>query len=470
MSFKSRSRARTDELAAAISTYHQNATTERLFDHTRISNLSEQTKTRNDPQVIQDLAQLDAEIKRVQTLQAELSNIQSNLGVWRAQTRNLLSPISMLPNELLGLIFTIFPPEGRELVEFTTAISSVSRLWRQVAMKHRSLWAVLDLRWHAAREEAWLKRAGALGRLSVYADFPGPHGEDLFLATADYRGLFRNEGFYVQSAKWVSVEFSCSSERHLFAVKTFIPEACKGLESITIIGLVGMADDPGDMLELDIDLHTLCEPLLHLTEVRLWNIYAAAILPVIPRLKVLKINTVGWKSSAAGATRRWMDIFLVADVLEDLETEWSRMGWRRHRAPEADLSFLRPLVLLPPYEQRIVVSSLRFLKLTCVDMRVTIHLASYISLPSLEDLYMEFDKANFNARTMKKSPYQFQAALRGFVRPCPITSSSVSALLHVTHSLRNKPAFKHGVSEDRFLQRISHYTQPYTRHERHTEI
>lgn len=398
MSFKTRSQERTTELAEAIENYHQRATAERLFELSGVTNIASQTILRNDAQVVADLEQLDAEINQVQLLQQRLAMVQANLGVWRARSRNLLAPISMLPNELLGHIFICSLPEGRELVEFTTAVSTVCRLWRDVAMRYHSLWTVFDLRWHTAREKAWLIRSAG-HPLSVYVDFPGPLGEDHLLSAIDYRGLFRQDGVFQQSQNWVAAEFSVgTSYTHLNPIMGYLPKQCGGLRSLTIVD-TGFSDSLEDFQMLDVDLWPLVYDMPKLDELVIRSVYAISLYDMMARLRVLKINTVGARSGATGSVRRWMDLLRQATALEDLEADWNRLGWRKHRAP-VDAEESMPLMIEENYQNSVFVHSLRNLTLHCIDWRVCKHLFTYVKLPGLESLAIEFDKVTFTSRTI----------------------------------------------------------------------
>lgn len=394
MSFQSRSRDRTAQLAEAIEHYHERATAERLFDPSGITTMSELYQLRDDPQINENLAQLDAEIQEVQALQKQLTTVQAKLGVWRARSRNLLCPIYMLPNELLGQIFTCSLPEGRELVEFTTAVSSVCRLWRDVAIRYRSMWKVFDLRWHAARELAWLSRSMD-PKISVFADFPGPLGDDHNLSAVDFRGLFRHDGLFEHSHSWTSAEFSITSSSHLIPITSYISPNCSGLQSLTIMD--GAANDNIEEYQvIDADLWTLTRYMPRLTELTLRSVYPINLYDTISRLRILRINSIGWRSSTAGSIRRWMDLMRQATSLEELEADWDRMGWRRHR-PASLPSVARPLRLRDPYRETVDMARLKHLKIHCIDVRVSVHLFQHFRCPALESLEIEFGKMTFTS-------------------------------------------------------------------------
>lgn len=411
MSFKERSQERTNALAEAIETYHQQATAEHLYNLKNVSTLSAQASLRNDEQVTQDLAQLDSEITQLQALRQRLATVEANLGVWRARSRNLLSPISMLPNELLGQIFVCSLPSGRELVEFTTAVSTVCRLWREIALRYRALWSVFDLRWHLAREKAWLERSSGQP-LSIYVDFPGPLGEDHLLSAVDFRGLFRQDGVFSVASNWVAAEFSIgTSYTHLNPIMGYLPEHCPGLRRLTIADC-GFSDSSEDAQMLDVDLWPIVHDMPNLTELVIRSVYAISLDRLVPRLKVLKTNTVGARSGASGSIRRWMDLFQQAVTLEDLEADWNRLGSRKHRAPP-ERGDLPPVDIEDHYEVGVIVSSLRRLKLHCIDWRVCRHLFEYIELPGLESISIEFDRVTFTSRSIYD--HELAYCLHGFV-------------------------------------------------------
>ena len=428
MSFKDRSQARTSALAQAIETYHQQATAERLFKLNDVTTLPAQTRLRNDEQVTQDLAQLDLEIKQLQASRQVLATAEANLGVWRARSRNLLSPISMLPNEILGQIFVCSLPRGRELVEFTTAVSTVCRLWREIALRFRALWSVFNLRWHSAREKAWLERSSG-HPLSIYVDFPGPLGEDHLLSAVDFRGLFRQDGVFCMAENWISAEFHIgTSYTHLNPIMGYLPKHCTGLRSLTIADC-GFSDSYEDAQMLDVDMWPFVHDMPNLTEIVIRSVYAINLHDLVPRLRVLKTNTVGAQSGASGSVRRWMDLFRQAAALEDLEADWNRLGSRKHRAPPPWRE-LPPLDMGDPYWGTLAVSSLRRLKLHCIDWRVCKHLFECIQLPELESISIEFDKVTFTSRSVFE--YDLEDALFKFVSfPWSYVYSSQIKLLNL---------------------------------------
>lgn len=419
MSFKDRSQARTSALAEAIETYHQQATAEHLFNLHNVTTLSAQAILRNNDQVTQDLTQLDLEIKQLQALRHRLATVEANLSVWRARSRNLLSPISMLPNELLGQIFTCSLPSGRELVEFTTAVSTVCRLWREVAFRYRALWSVFDLRWHYVREKAWLDRSSDYP-LSVYVDFPGPLGEDHLLSAVDFRGLFRQDGVFSVAKEWVAAEFSIgTSYTHLNPIMGYLPKNCTSLRSLTIADC-GFSDSSDDVQMLDVDMWPFIHDMPNLTELVIRSVYAISLRDLVSQLRVLKTNTVGARSGALGSTRRWIDLFRQAEGLEDLEADWNRLGSRKHRAPPA-WGELEPLDIEEDYTNTVIVSSLRRLKLHCIDWRVCRHLFEHIQLPGLRSINIEFDKVTFTSRSVLE--FELSCNLCKFVSfPCCVPS------------------------------------------------
>jgi hypothetical protein len=137
MPFNTHSQSRVRALHSAVEVYatslHQDC---QFFDLSQIQDLPSQSRLRNDPSVTSNLTQLDAEIEIVQKIEQDLQRAKHRLRQWRAQTRNMLTPITILPNEILGHIFTCDIPVDRELIEFTESISSVCQHWRAIAIQH----------------------------------------------------------------------------------------------------------------------------------------------------------------------------------------------------------------------------------------------------------------------------------------------------------------------------------------------
>jgi hypothetical protein len=231
------------------------------------------------------------------------------------------------------------------------------------------------------------------------------------LSAVDFRGLFRQDGVFSVAGNWIAAEFSIgTSYTHLNPIMGYLPKHCTGLESLSIADC-GFSDSFEDAPMLDVDLWPFVHDMPNLTELVIRSVYAISLYDLIPRLKVLKINTVG--ARASGSVRRWMDLFRQAVALEDLEADWNRMGSRKHRAPPGRDQLL-PLDIEDPYRDALNVPSLKKLKLHCIDWRVCQHLFECVELPGLESINIEFDKVTFTSRSIYE--YQLADSLRTFVR------------------------------------------------------
>lgn len=137
MPFNTHSQSRVRALGTAVEVYATSVNQDSQFlDLSQIVDLPSQSRLRNDPLVARNLTQIDAEIELVQKIEQDLQRAKNRLHHWRARTRNTLTPITFLPNEILGHIFTCELLVGYELIEFTESISSVCQHWRAVAIQH----------------------------------------------------------------------------------------------------------------------------------------------------------------------------------------------------------------------------------------------------------------------------------------------------------------------------------------------
>ncbi|KAF8316603.1 hypothetical protein DL93DRAFT_2096144 [Clavulina sp. PMI_390] len=430
MAMKGHSQKRVADLQAAIALYEKNTTTSTIFQPNHITNIPNQTKMRNDPKVLADLHQLDTEMMQLEAMREQLEETHVKLRVWRAKSKNMLTPIFMLPDEILGHIFTCSLPIGRELVEWSMAISTVCSRWRKIAISYRVLWNIFDVRWHAYKEEQWLKRANGLP-LSIYVDFPGPHGEDHLLSAIDFRGLLRQDGIFALHDSWHSVDVSIAGQlHHLTPIIGFLEESCPKLRRLTIIDS-SFGEGYRNQWELfDMDLFRTFSHKPELDELVIRSIYPINLYAIIAQLRVLRINTVGARSSARGSVRRWMDLLARATQLQELEADWDRMSWRKHGASLHPMDI--PTVRLEPqYQQPVHSHSLTALKLRCADFRVCEYLFRHIRIPNLETLSMDFDPATFNFRTVGLWP-PFMESLQIFFRGMPsVRHASFKALPEV---------------------------------------
>ncbi|KAF9511916.1 hypothetical protein BS47DRAFT_1363457 [Hydnum rufescens UP504] len=374
------SQSRVHTLRTAVGDYanavHKDS---QFFDLVQIEDLPSQSRLRNDPVLIQNLTQLDTEIEVVEKIEHDLQRAKNRLRQRRARTRNVLTPISFLPNEILGHIFTCDPPVGRELTEFTESITRVCQHWRAVAIQHSSLWTAIDLRWHAFRQATWASRAGDR-LLSAILEFPALPGM-LDHETWDGFNVMANHPYW---RRWCSLDLYLTEETQAYVILDWLSnmsEACgtTGLPNLTSLNLIKQGNPDAE--------RGLFPNLRSLTT---YHVYFKRILDFMPALVTLKTNTVGAHSSDTGAVTRWLQIFRTCTRLEDLEADWNRAGWTLHRPSEM------PPIVDPPTPgdhttDIIIVPHLHTLRLRWVDWRVCRQLLRRLHFSALQFLSVEMD-------------------------------------------------------------------------------
>ncbi|KIK54896.1 hypothetical protein GYMLUDRAFT_130580, partial [Collybiopsis luxurians FD-317 M1] len=96
-----------------------------------------------------DIADYKLEIRSLQIHISEMRTRRTQLKVYKASLKSLLSPIRRLPNELLyrifGLTYSTNHLVSRDHQILALAISSVCTRWRQLALSSPDLWSSMDI-------------------------------------------------------------------------------------------------------------------------------------------------------------------------------------------------------------------------------------------------------------------------------------------------------------------------------------
>lgn len=110
------------------------------------------TSASSDLMLQSALMEIDKNLSSVASLRGPLNTVHFTLAGMRNKSRELV-PISSLPSELLGYIFTLLPCHclhdtplpAKDLRKYPDVLLEVSTHWRRVALATRSLWSHIDI-------------------------------------------------------------------------------------------------------------------------------------------------------------------------------------------------------------------------------------------------------------------------------------------------------------------------------------
>lgn len=209
-----------------------------------INDIQTQSAVRYDPSIIEKGRVLESGqegLDRVEPLLAEARGIVTRR---RQHLAEALSPISLIPNELIAKIYLelhrsyepVYTGFSNTRVANQEAInvSHVSRLWRNIALHCPQLWTLVDLTQGAEQLEAWISRSGE-ERLDVMLDLFSPSSRSL----SDHAVLRAFDTVSQYSQRWRGVQLRFSTAFRYLALD-IIPKweqcapNCSGLEDLVL--------------------------------------------------------------------------------------------------------------------------------------------------------------------------------------------------------------------------------------------
>jgi hypothetical protein len=390
------SKERTRAFQHAATAYVDAAVPRALFQTSGLRNMAAQRILRATPGLTKALRQMESELQALNEVVRGITEASHLLRVWTAETRNALSPVSMLPGEVLTQIFMCgLPGDLPAATEWTEVVSSVCKTWRALATKCPILWSNLCLHWPIARQEAWIQRSGRRN-LFIYAEFiPRPLRDVLPRTLHSFPGIQDATGLFHIAVLplWHEVELRVwGDDQSVQSASAFIKSFST---KVSILKILPIDYDERDLRPISLcGLEVIDEETGHrgiavsLTELVIYNFYAIDIICVVGNLRILRIGTIGAMAQPAAAISNWMVLLRAARALEVLDTIWTSGSSARH--PRV----IEPMPNGAQHSQAsLVVRNLRSFKVQCADWHVARLFVLTISFPNLQELGINFDSA-----------------------------------------------------------------------------
>lgn len=122
----------------------------------------------DDPAINKQYLLLDGLICNIIDAEKILADARIRLQSHQHAIDAALSPINLLPPEVMRIVFSFCIQEGLHQCDFevrtiSNTLASVSRRWRYIAIAQRELWSYVNTQWRSELLDCWSSRVGSDG-------------------------------------------------------------------------------------------------------------------------------------------------------------------------------------------------------------------------------------------------------------------------------------------------------------------
>ncbi|KAJ7609311.1 hypothetical protein DFH06DRAFT_1308894 [Mycena polygramma] len=172
------------------------------------------------------MAELDAEIERLQEKMRELQDERALLSEYRHQNHGVLSPVRRIPPEVLGEIFS-WTGRKMRMKDSPWLFTYVSQYWRTVAVSHSKLWSLVAIKYQPETDPSAYPLAMAETQLArakkLKIQFSGCQTSNAGLQTEMFRYLSKH------ASRWEELSLVLTSDLYpiLNNLRGRVPSLCR---------------------------------------------------------------------------------------------------------------------------------------------------------------------------------------------------------------------------------------------------
>lgn len=211
------------------------------FIHDRAS----QDAARHSDETKASLSDLDMRFQALESMRMTIKDIRAMLVARSNYIRTTLAPISLLPPELIRVIFMhvldAMTSQYQNTCKIVTALSGVSKAWRNIALSTSPLWTQIHIEWRVEQQELWLDRSDGRPVDLLLIGLLTRSG-----SVAGLDSIAVSKRIMKESARWRSLSAQLFRPTHIEAILEMLLDKERNLASLETLSFHNMIDDGYD--------------------------------------------------------------------------------------------------------------------------------------------------------------------------------------------------------------------------------